>query len=216
MGVLLAFYVTRWHPPGMRSNGEERCHPLAADFPGHSRYTERCWMRSRRVHAAWGVWGKAKDSRLPHDVHGAVMKLAHHTRITEQFSAIELLPHAANLSCTNTKENWDGKPNPPNDSNRSPSLPRRHARRSDRRPAPAHRRHALSRQGDRRRCVAGRAAGDAPRARALLGNRLRLPEARFEAERAAAVHDEDRRDRHPLHSREVASRARAAADHHAR
>src|SRR6266702_1757839 len=40
--------------PGMRSNREETCHLLAADFPRHSRYTERCWMRSRRVHAAWG------------------------------------------------------------------------------------------------------------------------------------------------------------------
>jgi len=52
------------------------------------------------------VWDLAKDSRLPHDVHGAVMKLVHHTRITEQFSALELLHHTANLSWTNTKENW--------------------------------------------------------------------------------------------------------------
>jgi len=81
-------------------------------------------MRCRRVHAVWGVWGMANDSRLPHDVHGAVMKLAHHTRITEQFSAFELLPHAANLLCTNTKETWYGKPNPNNYSKRSPSLPR--------------------------------------------------------------------------------------------
>ena len=70
MGVLLAFYVTRWHPPGMRSNGEERCHPLAADFPGHSRYTEKCWTQSRGLCSApgvstliEGVWGIAKDSR---------------------------------------------------------------------------------------------------------------------------------------------------------
>src|SRR6516164_9104606 len=39
----------------MRSNREATCHPLVADFPRHSRYTERCWMRCRRVHAAWGL-----------------------------------------------------------------------------------------------------------------------------------------------------------------
>ena len=37
-----------------------------------------------------------------------------------------------------------------------------------------------------------------------------------EAERLAAVHDRDRRARHPLHPRQVAARGRAAADHHAR
>ena len=36
---------------------------------------------------------------------------------------------------------------------------------------------------------------------------------RGEAERAAAVHDRDRRGRHPLHPRAVAARGRAAADH---
>ena len=51
MALLLAFLVTQLHPtqspglrPAMRSNREERCHPLAADFPCHSRYTEKCWM----------------------------------------------------------------------------------------------------------------------------------------------------------------------------
>ena len=39
---------------------------------------------------------------------------------------------------------------------------------------------------------------------------------RGEAERAAAVHDRDRRGGHPLHPREVAARERAAADHDAR
>jgi hypothetical protein len=57
MGVLLAFRVTRQHPFSNAKQREERCHPLAADFPWHSRYTERCWMRCRRVHAAWSVWG---------------------------------------------------------------------------------------------------------------------------------------------------------------
>ena len=85
-----------------------------------------------------------------------------------------------------------------------------------RRPAPAHRRDALAQQGARRRSVAGRAAGDDAGARALLGDRLRLAQGRGEAERAAAVHDRDRRRRHPLHPREVAARERAAADHDAR
>ena len=39
---------------------------------------------------------------------------------------------------------------------------------------------------------------------------------RGEAERAAAVHDRDRRGGHPLHPREVAARERVAADHDAR
>jgi len=50
--------------PGMRSNREERCHPLAADFPWHSSYTERWWMRlSAGPRWLGGVWGMAKDSR---------------------------------------------------------------------------------------------------------------------------------------------------------
>ena len=100
--------------------------------------------------------------------------------------------------------------------NRNPSLPGRHARRSDRRPSAAHRRDALAHQGAGRRPVAGRAAGDDAGARPLLGDRLRLAPVRGEAERAAAVHDRDRRGGHPLHPREVAARERAAADHDAR
>src|SRR5258708_18306598 len=110
--------------------------------------------------------------------------------LTEKFSAFELLHQAANLSCTNTKENWYGNPKPRNDINPvcSPSLPRRHARRSARRPAPAHRCHALALQGARRRTVAGRAAVDDPSARALLDDRLRLAQGRGETERAPSVH----------------------------
>ena len=55
-----------------------------------------------------------------------------------------------------------------------PPVPGRDARRSDRRPAAAHRRDALAQQGARRRPVAGRAAGDDSGARPLLGDRLRL------------------------------------------
>ena len=85
-----------------------------------------------------------------------------------------------------------------------------------RRPAPAHRRDALAAPGARRRSVAGRAAGDDPGARPLLGDRVRLAPVRGEAERAAAVQDRDRRGGHPLHPREVAARERVAADHDAR
>ena len=47
--------------------------------------------------------------------------------------------------------------------------------------------------------------------RALLGDGVRLRPARGEAERPAAVHDRDRRPRHPLHPRALAARRRAAA-----
>ena len=72
-------------------------------------------------------------------------------------------------------------------------------------PPPAHRRHAMARQGNGRRSVAGRAAGRAAGARSLLGRRLRLAQGRSEAERPAAVHDEHRRGGHPLHPRPFAS-----------
>ena len=83
-------------------------------------------------------------------------------------------------------------------------------------PPPPHPRDALADQGARRRPLAGRAAGDDPGARPLLERRVRLAQVRGEAERAAAVHDRDRRGRDPLHPRAVAARGRAAADHDAR
>ena len=97
-----------------------------------------------------------------------------------------------------------------------PAVPRRGPARGPRRPPPPHRRDAVAQQGARRRSVAGRAAGDDAGARALLGDRLRLAPVRGEAERAAAVHDRDRRGGHPLHPRAVAAPGRAAADHDAR
>ena len=45
---------------------------------------------------------------------------------------------------------------------------------------------------------------DAPAARAVLDDRVRLGQGRGEAQRAAAVHDRDRRRGHPLHPRESA------------
>ena len=49
-----------------------------------------------------------------------------------------------------------------------------------------------------------------------IGHRVRLAPGRGEAERLPAVHDRDRRGRHPLHPRQVSTRERAAADHDAR
>ena len=44
-----AFHVARQHPAShgkqQGGNGEETCRLLAADFPHHSGYTRRCWMR---------------------------------------------------------------------------------------------------------------------------------------------------------------------------
>ena len=50
----------------------------------------------------------------------------------------------------------------------------------------------------------------------VLGHRLRLAQGGSEAQRPAAVHDHDRRPRHPLHPRPLASSERPAADHDAR
>src|SRR5918911_2940302 len=57
--------------PGMRSNREETCHLLAADFPPHSRYTERCWTQSGGLCGArggdppfWGAGGMVGSSGL--------------------------------------------------------------------------------------------------------------------------------------------------------
>ena len=55
--VFTLSFIALGTQPGMRSNREETCHPLAADFPGHSRYTEKCWMQSG------GLWGRSCSSR---------------------------------------------------------------------------------------------------------------------------------------------------------
>ena len=48
-------------------------------------------------------------------------------------------------------------------------------------------------------------------ARPLLGHRLRLAQVEAQLNALPAVHDRDRRRRHPLHPRQVAARERAAA-----
>src|SRR5215212_5189415 len=97
-----------------------------------------------------------------------------------------------------------------------PPLPRGGSGGGPGRAAPAHRGHALAREGARRRSVPGRAAGDDAGTGALLGDRVRLPAVGGAAERPAAVHDRDRRPRHPLHPPPVPARGRVAADHHPR
>src|SRR5260370_17355996 len=78
------------------------------------------------------------------------------------------------LKFTKTKEICYGNPNPRNDTC-SPPLPRRHSRRSDRRPAPAHRPDPLAQEADPPRSFAGLAAGTDAETRALLVHQLHLP-----------------------------------------
>ena len=75
---------------------------------------------------------------------------------------------------------------------------------------------AMARARDRHGSIAGCAAGEDPGTRPVLGNRLRLAQGGGEAECAAAVRDDDRRGRHPVHPRPVSSSERDAADHDAR
>ena len=97
-----------------------------------------------------------------------------------------------------------------------PTVHHRVSRSGARGAARAYRGHALAREGDGRRPVAGRAARDDPGARARVGDRLRLGQVRGEAERAAALRHRDRRAGHPLRPRSLEARRRAAADRHAR
>ena len=78
-------------------------------------------------------------------------------------------------------------------------------------PARAHRGHALAREGGRRGCLAGRAAGDDAGGRALLGDRARLAQVRGQAQLGAQLHHRDRRAGHPLRPRSLEARGRAAA-----
>src|SRR3954447_9386587 len=97
--------------------------------------------------------------------------------------------------------------------NYDPAVHDRVPRRRPQGPAFAHRGHAVAKKGARRRSVTGRAVGDAAGARALLDDRVRLAQVRGTTERAAAVHDRDRRGGHPLHPRALQARGRHAADH---
>jgi hypothetical protein len=98
----------------------------------------------------------------------------------------------------------------------NPSVHDRYPRVRPRGSACAHRRHALAREGARRRSVAGRAAGHGPGARALLADGLRMAQVRGEVERRAALHHRDRRAGHPLRPRSLEARGRAAAHRHPR
>ena len=85
-----------------------------------------------------------------------------------------------------------------------PPIHREHPPGGNRRASPAHRGNTLARSGNGPGPFPRRAAGEAAGARPLLGNRLRLAQGRGEAERSPAVHDRDRRARHPLHPRPLA------------
>ena len=80
----------------------------------------------------------------------------------------------------------------------------------------AHRAHPMAGPGARARRLAGRAARADAGTGALLGGAVRLAQVRGPAGGPAALHDRDRRSRHPLHPRPLGSRARAAGHHHAR
>ena len=129
----------------------------------------------------------------------------------------EVDPTRAEVVCTPPSANHGGPHEyERRDRHRHPSFPRRDPGGAARRVAPAHHRDPLAQQGARRRPLAGCAVGGASGARALLGVGARLAQDRGEAERAAAVHDRDRRRGDPLHPRQVRARERAAADHDAR
>ena len=83
----------------------------------------------------------------------------------------------------------------------------------DRRAAPARGGDALARPRDGRQPVARRTTRQAQAAGRLLGHRLRLAQGRGQPERPAAVHDRDRRPRHPLHPHQVEASERAARHH---
>ena len=68
----------------------------------------------------------------------------------------------------------------------------------------------------RRRLDSGHSAGLHPRARRVLGHRIRLARARIRAQSVRPVHHRDRRPRHPLHPSALPAPGRLPARHHAR
>ena len=97
-----------------------------------------------------------------------------------------------------------------------PSVPHQRSGKEPRRPAQAGGGDTVARQGDGHGSIPGCAAGEAPGARPLLGNRLRLAKGRSEAQCLAAVRHDHRRPRHPVRACPLASAERVAADHDAR
>ena len=59
MRALLSCHVTQQRAPSQQ--WEVTCHLMDADFPGSSKYTPSCWMRSTRVHAC-GVRGARNET----------------------------------------------------------------------------------------------------------------------------------------------------------
>ena len=92
-----------------------------------------------------------------------------------------------------------------------PTVQGRDPRSGARGPAGAPPRDALSREGDRRGRLAGRAARAHAGPRSLLGDRVRLAQVRGAAERRPELHHRDRRAGYPLHPRAFQARGRAPA-----
>ena len=92
-------------------------------------------------------------------------------------------------------------------------VPHQYSGRTTRRSPSAHCGHALARARDRRRRLARRAARDAPGARAILGDGLRLAQGRSAAQRLSPIRHDDRWRGHSLHPCALASSTRLAADH---
>ena len=89
---------------------------------------------------------------------------------------------------------------------RDPSLPRQHSGRATRRPPPPHRGDPVARPGDGHGPIAGRADSRTFRSSSRYWGTdydWRKAEAKLNA--LAAVHDDDRRPRHPLHPRPLPS-----------
>ncbi len=64
MGVLLVFHVARQRTATMRSTRKQDVTCWRLTSPGTLAIPSGVGCCCRRVHAEWGVWGKANDSRL--------------------------------------------------------------------------------------------------------------------------------------------------------
>ena len=99
---------------------------------------------------------------------------------------------------------------------RDPSVPRRDQRRGDRWPPWAVGADAMAGEGASRGLVDGDPVGVRAGARRVLGGVLQHATRRRSAERIRAVHDDDRRGRHPLPARALARGGGDAVHHDAR
>jgi hypothetical protein len=142
---------------------------------------------------------------------------AHHVRSIVSAHAAQIACRLGSRECTRPcaarrPELRPGRSGPRRQ--RNPALPDQFSRSGSRRPPATHRSDTVARPGDCRGPIPGRAAGEDPGTRKLLGGGLRLAEGGGEAECLAAVRDRDRRARHSFHTRPLSSSEGPAADHH--